>query len=288
MAVTAVTPATAAAPMHTRPIPKSGETIPVIGLGTWITLNVGDDPQLRADRLKVVQAFFDEGGRMIDSSPMYGSSEEVIGWCLARIPDRNRVFAATKVWTPTRWLGERQMEKSLDLWGVAQFDLMQVHNLLDWEAHLETLLAWKAAGRIRYIGMTTSHGRRHDDLAEIMETQPIDFIQITYNVRDREAEKRLLPLAAERRIAVIVNRPFRGGELFNGVEGRPLPGWAAEIDCANWAQFFLKFIISHPAVTCAIPATSRVDHLYENMGAGRGALPGPDMRARMLRHMETL
>lgn len=288
MAVTAGAPATVAAPMDTRPIPNTGEAIPVIGLGTWITLNVGDDPQLRADRLKVVQAFFDEGGRMIDSSPMYGSSEEVVGWCLARIQDRQRVFAATKVWTPTRWLGERQMEKSFGLWGVERFDLMQVHNLLDWDTHLEALLAWKAAGRIRYIGMTTSHGRRHEDLIDIMETQPIDFIQITYNVQDREAENRLLPLAAERKIAVIINRPFRGGELFNRVEGRPLPGWAADIGCDNWAQFFLKFIVSHPAVTCAIPATSRVDHLHENMGAGRGVLPGPDMRTRMLRHMETL
>ena len=276
------------APLLTRTIPKTGEAIPILGIGSWITLNVGDDPDLRADRLKVVQAFFDEGGRMIDSSPMYGSSEEVIGWCLARIADRARVFSTTKVWTPTRWLGEKQMENSFALWGVDRFDLMQVHNLLDWEAHLETLLAWKAEGRIRYIGVTTSHGRRHDDLAAIMASQPIDFVQFTYNVLDREAETRLLPLAAERGLAVIINRPFRGGDLIDRVEGRPLPGWAAEIGCANWAQVFLKFIIAHPAVTCAIPATSRVDHLYENMGAGRGALPDPAMRARMLRDMESL
>ncbi len=276
------------AALHTRPIPKSGEAIPIIGMGSWITLNVGDDPELRADRLKVVQAFFDEGGRMIDSSPMYGSSEEVIGWCMARIPARERLFATTKVWTPTRWLGEKQMEKSFALWGVDRFDLMQIHNLLDWDAHLETLLEWKAAGRIRYIGVTTSHGRRHDDLADIMETQPIDFVQFTYNVQDRAAEARLLPLAAERGIAVIINRPFRGGDLFNRVERQPLPPWAAEIGCANWAQFFLKFVVSHPTVTCAIPATSKVHHLLENMAAGRGTLPDSAMRARMLRHLEIL
>lgn len=275
-------------PLITRPIPKTGEAIPIIGMGSWITLNVGDDPVLRAERLKVIKSFFNQGGRMIDSSPMYGSSEEVIGWCMERIPDRERLFSTTKVWTPTQWLGVRQMESSFDLWGVERFDLMQVHNLLDWDAHLETMLEWKASGRIRYVGITTSHGRRHDDLMDIMASQPIDFIQFTYNMIDREAESKLLPLAAERGIAVVINRPFQRAALFDRFAHHPLPEWAVEFDCSNWAQFFLKFVVSHPAVTCAIPATSRVDHLMENMGAGRGRLPTPDMRQRMVRHIENL
>jgi diketogulonate reductase-like aldo/keto reductase len=180
------------------------------------------------------------------------------------------------------------MENSERLWGRGPFDLMQVHNLWSWEAHLETLLQWKAEGRIRYIGVTTSHGRRHGALAEIIASAPIDFVQFTYNLLDREAEQRLLPLATERRLAVIVNRPFQGGGLFDRFAGHPLPPWAAEIDCANWAQFLLKFIVSHPAVTCAIPATSRVGHMGENMGAARGRLPDPETRRRMIRYVETL
>jgi aryl-alcohol dehydrogenase-like predicted oxidoreductase len=176
----------------------------------------------------------------------------------------------------------------MDLWGTRRFDLMQVHNLLNWESHLETLLAWKAEGRVRYVGVTTSHGRRHDTLEKVMADQPIDFVQFTYNIVDREAESRLLPLAAERGLAVIINRPFRRGALFDHVEGRQLPGWAGAVDCTNWAQFFLKFIVSHPAVTCAIPATSRVDHMRENMGALHGRLPDQAMRERMIRHVESL
>lgn len=280
--------AAAPLPLHTRRIPKSGEAIPIIGMGSWITMNVGNNAALRADRLKVVQAFFDQGGRMIDSSPMYGSSEEVIGWCMAHVTDPTPLFATTKVWTPTQWIGVRQMEDSFRLWGVDRFDLMQVHNLLDWEAHLETLLEWKTAGRVRHIGISTSHGRRHDELMEIMASQPIDFVQFTYNLLDRDAEQRLLPLAAERDIAVIINRPFQRGGLFDHTDGHPLPGWAAEFDATTWAQFFLKFVVSHPAVTCAIPATSRVDHLLENMDAGRGRLPDGEMRQRMIRHIESL
>ena len=225
---------------------------------------------------------------MVDSSPMYGSSEAVIGWCLARIDNKAGLFSATKVWTPTQFMGIRQMEASEALWGTERFDLLQIHNLLDWEAHLETLLEWKAAGRVRYIGITTSHGRRHGDFLQVMAEQPIDFVQFTYNVLDREAEQRLLPLAAERGLAVIVNRPFRRGALFDRFAGKPLPDWAGEIDCANWAQFFLKFIVSHPAVTCAIPATSRVDHMLENMGAATGRLPDAEMRRRMIGYVESL
>ena len=257
-------------------------------MGSWITFNVGDDEALRAQRVEVLRAFFDAGGGVIDSSPMYGSSEEVIGHCLARLGNTDALFSATKVWTPLKWLGPGQMADSRELWGVRRFDLMQIHNMLNWEGHLETLLEDKAAGRIRYIGLTTSHGRRHDAFERVMAEQPLDAVQFTYNILDREAEERLLPLAAERGLAVVVNRPFRRKELFRLFERHPLPAWAAEFDCANWAQFFLKFIVSHPAVTCAIPATSRVDHMRENMGALYGRLPDAALRARMVRYVEDL
>ena len=271
-----------------RPIPASGERLPVIGMGTWITFNVNRDPVSMAPLLPVLRAFFAQGGRLIDSSPMYGTAEAVLGELLEQVEGREHLFSATKVWTPGRRMGERQMERSRELWRLPHLDLMQVHNLLDWEAHLETLHAWKAEGRIRYIGITTSHGRRHEDMERIMRTQPLDFVQFTYNVLDREAERRLLPLARERGQAVIINRPFRGGALFSRVRDRPLPGWAAEIGCANWAQVFLKFIVSHPAVTCAIPATSRVEHMRENMGAGTGPLPDPALRKRMAAELAVL
>ena len=273
---------------RTKAIPATGERIPVIGMGSWITFNVGADAAMRKARTAVLQTFFDRGGAVIDSSPMYGSSEEVIGHALARIANKDRLFSATKVWTLSKWLGVRQLETSEALWDAGPFDLLQIHNLLDWEAHLETLLDWKAAGRVRYIGITTSHGRRHEEFLEIMAEQPIDFVQFTYNVLDREAEARLLPLAVERKLAVVINRPFRRGALFDRVAATPLPDWAADIDCANWAQFFLKFVVSHPAVTCAIPATSRADHMEENMGAGDGRLPDPDQRTRMARLVEDL
>jgi diketogulonate reductase-like aldo/keto reductase len=274
-------------PMLTRKIPASGEEVPAIGMGSWITFNVGDDPERRAQRIEVLQTFFDMGGTVIDSSPMYGTSEEVIGHCLAQIRP-GRLFAATKVWTPLQMFGPGQMEDSRAYWGVERFDLMQIHNLLNWDGHIETLLEDKAEGRIRYIGITTSHGRRHDELEQTMVEQPLDAVQFTYNVLDRQAEQRLLPLAAERGLAVLINRPFRQKQLFSLSAQQPLPEWAAEIDCANWAQFFLKFVISHPAVTCVIPATSRVDHMQENMGALYGRLPDQPMRERMIRYVESL
>jgi diketogulonate reductase-like aldo/keto reductase len=278
----------ASPPPLTKAIPGTGERLPAIGMGSWLTFDVGDDRASRAGRLEVLQVFFDRGGAVIDSSPMYGSSEEVIGYCLERTENKHALFSATKVWTLFQSRGVRQMEESRRLWGAERFDLMQIHNLLDWEVHLETLIGWKAQGRVRYIGITTSHGRRHGDLEKVMAGQPIDFVQFTYNILDREAERRLLPLAAERGLAVIVNRPFRQGALFDHFERRPLPNWAREFDCANWAQFFLKFIVSHPAVTCAIPATTRVDHMRENMGAAYGRLPDPDLRRRMVRYVEGL
>ena len=271
-----------------RTIPSSGELLPVIGLGTWISFDIGDDIDARPQRLKVLQTFFEQGGGMIDSSPMYGSAEYVLGGLLKNIPAARKLFAATKVWTLGKQRGVEQMEASRKLWGVPRFDLVQVHNLLDWEAHLETLSAWKREGRIRYLGITTSHGRRHDEMERIMNKAPLDFVQFTYNINDREAEQRLLPLARERKIAVIANRPFQHGDLFSRVKGKPLPVWAREFDCDNWAQFFLKFIVSHPAVTCAIPATRQPAHLIENMGAGRGRLPDAAMRQRMIHYFEGL
>jgi diketogulonate reductase-like aldo/keto reductase len=281
-------PASSVGPILKRAIPKTGEEIPAIGMGSWITFNVGADAALRAGRTKVLQAFFDRGGGLIDSSPMYGSSEAVIGDSLKRVANASGLFSATKVWIWGKARGIRQMEESRRLWGLDRFDLMQVHNLLDWETHLETLLAHKAEGRIRYVGVTTSHGDRHETMAKAMAAGSLDFAQFTYNILDREAEKRLLPLAAERGIAVIANRPFRQGDLFDRFARRPLPAWAGEIDCANWAQFLLKFVISHPAVTCAIPATTRVDHMEENMGALRGWFPDAGTRARMIRYVEGL
>ncbi len=273
----------------TRPIPKSGERVPVIGMGSWITFDVGGDSAARARRVEVLRAFFERGGGVIDSSPMYGTSEEVIGHCLEQLDYPRSLFSATKVWTWGRLLGQTQMDNSQRLWGLAGFDLMQIHNLLDWETHLETLQAWKEEGRIRYIGVTTSHGRRHEELVEVMSKQDaIDFVQFTYNVLDREAEQRLLPLAAERGLAVIINRPFRRGALFDRVAGQALPAWATEFGCENWAQYFLKFVVSHPAVTCAIPATSQVAHMQENMGAARGALPDAKMRRRMAEFVRNL
>lgn len=281
-------PCAAMRPAIVRSIPSTGERLAVIGMGSWRTFDVGADADARAVRAQVVQAFFDHGGALIDSSPMYGSSEAVIGDSLQHVRNRGALFAATKVWIIGRWLGIRQMEKSQRLWAVPRFDLMQIHNLLDWETHLETLTAWKTEGRVRYIGITTSHGRRHDRMEEAMRREPFDFVQFTYNLADREAEKRLLPLAAARGMAVIANRPFRHGALFERVRGKPLPPWAEEFDCRNWAQFFLKFVVSHPAVTCAIPATSQVAHMIENMGAGFGRLPEAAMRQRMSDYFRSL
>ena len=265
----------------TRAIPSSGEAVPRVGLGSWITFNVGNDRVARDASAEVMRTFFLAGGRLIDSSPMYGSSQEVIGYGLKKLGRPANLFAAGKVWIADGAEGRAQIERSRRYWGIPRFDLIQVHNLLSWQAHLPTLFAMKAAGQLRYAGITTSHGRRHGEMAQIMASQPLDFVQLSYNLFDREAEQRLLPLAHERGIAVIVNRPFQQGALLRRLERHPLPRWAAEIDCSSWAQFALKFIISHPAVTCAIPATTRVDHVRENMGAAAGRLPDQAMRARM-------
>jgi diketogulonate reductase-like aldo/keto reductase len=276
------------AEVATKKIPATGESLPVVGLGSWITFNVGNDRAARDGCAEVMRAFFEAGGRLIDSSPMYGSSQGVIGDGLARIGRAGAVFAADKVWISSGARGPAQIEESRRLWNVARFDLMQVHNLLSWEQHLPTLLQMKAAGRVRYVGITTSEGRRHREIEAVMGSQPIDFVQVTYNVVDREVEARILPLARERGIAVIANRPFQEGALLRTLQRHALPPWAAEIGCDVWAQFVLKFIVSHPAVTCAIPATSSVPHVRQNLGAARGVMPDAALRERMARHVAAL
>ena len=277
-----------AATTATRAVPSSGEALPLVGLGTWITFNVGDDPVAREGCTEVMRAFFAAGGRMIDSSPMYGSSQPVVGHGLARTGATARVFAADKVWISAGARGPAQIESSRRAWGVPRFDLLQVHNLLGWQEHLPTLLAMKAAGRLRHVGITTSEGRRHREIEQVMASQPIDFVQVSYNLLDREVEQRILPLARERRIAVMANRPFRQGDLIRDLQRHRLPAWAAEIDCDGWAQFALKFIVSHPDVTCAIPATTSVAHVRQNMGAARGRMPDAAMRQRMAAHVAAL
>lgn len=269
-------------------IPSSGAQVPVIGLGSWLTFDAGSVPHRRDNVRAVMQAFFDRGGGMIDSSPMYSTAQEVIGEGLSGIENKQSLFSATKVWIPGRSTGIWQMESALKLWGLDSFDLLYVHNLLDWDAHLPWLREWQQQGRVRHIGVTTSHGRRHGELLDVMRKEKMDCVQFTYNILDREAERHLLPVAQDRGLAVVINRPFRGGSLFGRVRNQPLPDWAAEIEVTNWAQYFLKFIVSHPAVTCAIPATSQVAHLHENMGALSGPLPGAQMREEMIRYYESL
>ncbi|PLX90432.1 MAG: aldo/keto reductase [Desulfuromonas sp.] len=261
-------------------IPGTGESLPVIGMGTSRTFDIDSRGQL--DSLApVMRAFFANGGELIDSSPMYGAAEQVIGELLQRIGHREPLFAATKVWTDGAQAGVRQMEDSARKWGVKRFDLMQIHNLVDWQTHLRTLKRWKAKGKVRYIGITTSHGRDRRELETILRTEKLDFVQFSYNIADRSAEDRLLPIAAERGMAVLINRPYQRGGLFRTVKGKELPEWAAEFDCVSWGQFFLKFIVSHPAVTCAIPATAKLHHMQDNMAAGFGRQPDAAMRSRM-------
>ncbi len=273
-----------------KPIPSTDEKIPAIGMGTWRTFNVGNDQQLRLARLEVVKAFFAEGGGMIDCSPMYGSAREFMGFALGQIEDTGTLFSAEKVWTGNGGETRQQIAESQDLWRIKKFDLMQIHNLVAWQDHLETLRQMKQDGEIRYIGITTSHGRRHSDIEKILQSEDIDFLQLTYNLTHREVERRLLPLALEKNVAVIANRPYDGGSLISRLKSREaVPDWAAEeLACRTWADFMLKFIVSHPAVTCAIPATSSVAHLRENMQAGRGPMPDKSQRERMIQFIESL
>jgi len=266
-------------------IPSSGEQIPVIGIGTSRTFDALDDQELLKQLKKVLVIFFNNDGTLIDSSPMYGNSEAVIGKLLNQIKGDYNIFSATKVWTYGKENGIKQMEKSRKLWGIKRFDLMQIHNLRDWEIHYKTLRKMKEQGKIRYIGITTSHGRYHAELETLLKNHAFDFLQLSYNINNREVEKRILPIAQDRGIAVIANRPYQRGELFNQVRGKALPKWAREIDVTSWGQYFLKYAVSHPGVTCAIPATSKVKHMLDNMAAQFGRLPDKNMRQKMIRYL---
>jgi aryl-alcohol dehydrogenase-like predicted oxidoreductase len=268
--------------MQTRPIPSSGAQLPVIGCGTWQTFDVGDGASERAPLTEVLRVLFDAGGSVIDSSPMYGRSEGVVGDLLRDAGTRDKAFLATKVWTRGRREGIAQMQQSLSRFHTDHIELMQIHNLLDWRTHLATLRAWKQEGRIRYLGITHYTASAHAELEAIMRREALDFIQINYAMDDRAVEEKVLPLAASRGIAVLVNQPFGGGGLLRSLRDRPLPQWAAEIGCASWAQILLKYVLSHPAVTCAIPGTSRPEHMRDNVQAGIGALPDAAMRRTMV------
>ncbi len=273
--------ATSPPPWTLRRIGKLDEFLPAIGMGTWQTFHVPADRLALTELPAVLTTFFEMGGRLVDSSPMYDNAEEVLGRLLPAVKKPQPLYAATKVWTYGEGAGIGQMETSRALWAVPRFDLMQVHNLMDWRVHLKTLVRMKAEGRVRHIGVTTSHGRRHDELEQIIKKEPVDVVQFTYNLADRDAEARLLSVAMDHGKAVIINRPFDGGALFGAARGKAVPAFAREIGCENWAQFFLKWVVGHPAVTCAIPATSQVAHMRENMGALFSPQPDQAMRKRM-------
>ncbi|MBN1208233.1 MAG: aldo/keto reductase [Myxococcaceae bacterium] len=271
--------------MLTRPIPRTGEQLPVIGLGTWQTFNVGTDAKERAPLKDVLKRFLEGGGRVIDSSPMYDRAELVVGQLLEELHQSRTPFLASKVWTMGRTEGEQQMRTSVQRMGRGRMDLMQIHNLVDARTHLATLREWQEAGRIRYLGITHYQPSAFDTMEKLIRQETLDFVQLPYSFGSREAEARLLPACAERGVAVLVMSPFEQGGLFQRVRGKALPPWAAEFDCTSWAQFFLKFILGHPAVTCPIPATSNPKHLEDNLKAGFGRLPDEKMRARMVKHL---
>jgi aryl-alcohol dehydrogenase-like predicted oxidoreductase len=280
-AATAPVPETTMSTMLTRPIPRTGEALPVIGLGTWQTFDVGEDEAERAPCREVLSAFLAAGGRVVDSSPMYGRAETVTGDLVADLGKVGTPFLATKVWTRGKDRGIDEMRRSMTRMRTERMDLMQVHNLVDWKTHLPVLRAWKEAGTIRYLGVTHYDHGAFDELEAILRDEALDFIQLPYNLADRTAEKRLLPAARDTGTAVLVMRPFAEGALFDRVKGKALPAWAADFDCASWAQFFLKFLLGHPAVSCPIPATSKPKHLADNVAAGTGRLPDEATRQKM-------
>lgn len=270
------------AAMLTRPIPSTGEAMPIIGLGTWNTFDVGHAAATRAPLHEVLRGFLDGGGRMIDSSPMYGRAEGVVGDLLAEMPTRPRPFLATKVWTSGREAGIAQMRRSAELLRAEVIDLMQIHNILDWRTHLATLRQMKEDGRIRYIGITHYTASALPELARILKAEPgIDFVQLAYSLADRAAEAEALPVAAEKGVGVIVNRPLAQGGLLRRVRGQALPKWAEDVGCTSWAQLCLKYILAAPAVTCVIPATADPAHLEDNLRAGMGRLPDAAERRRI-------
>lgn len=267
--------------MRTRKVPSTGEDLPVVGMGTWQTFDVGSSRAGRAELATILSRFTELGGRVVDSSPMYGSAESVLGDLASELNLRKKLFLATKVWTSGKQAGIDQMNASFRKLRAGRIDLLQVHNLVDVKQHLETLREWKEQGRVGTIGITHYHSGAYDEIERLLRTESLDFLQINLSLLEREAEKRVLPLARERGVAVIINRPFAEGALFQRVKGKELPAWAGEFDCHSWGQFFLKWILANPAVTCVIPATSKLKHLEDNMGAGSGRLPDAATRARM-------
>jgi diketogulonate reductase-like aldo/keto reductase len=277
--------AAATGPLLTRKIPSSGEAIPVIGLGTSGPFEVGNSATGRAPLKEVLNGFFAAGARLIDTSPMYSTAETVLG-DLMTPSMQERVFLATKVWTRGEREGVEQMKHSAEVMKHPKLDLIQVHNLLDLDTHLKTLRAWKDQGRVRYIGITHYTVGSQADLARVIEHEKLDFVQLNYSAGTRNAEERLLPLAVDRGVAVLVNRPFEDGKMFEAVSGRPVPPWAADIDCTSWGQIFLKYVLANPAVTCAIPATGKLKHLQDNLAAGRGRLPDAKIRTQIVQELE--
>ena len=267
--------------MSTRPIPSSGEPLPMVGVGTYRTFDVGSSAPLRASVKEVLTRLFEAGGSVIDSSPMYGTAEAVAGDMLADLDMRDKAFIATKVWTEGRRQGLAQMHDSMAKLRTDKIDLMQIHNLVDWRTQLSSMRGLQAEGKFRYLGITHYTPGAFGQLMEVMEGEKLDFLQIPYSIMVREAEDRILSFAADKGVGIIVNRPFEGGGLFGKVRGRDLPAWAAEFDCGSWAQFFLKYLLGHPAVTCVIPGTGKIDHLVDNAGAGFGRMPDQKTRIRM-------
>jgi diketogulonate reductase-like aldo/keto reductase len=267
-----------------KPIPSSGETLPVIGCGTWQTFDVGADKAERAPLREVLTLL--EKNCVVDSSPMYGSSESVAGELMAEL--KKPLFVATKVWTSGRVEGEKQMQSSFRRLRVERMDLMQVHNLVDVATHTKTLLDWKTKGRVRYVGITHYTSSAYGELERLLKTRQYDFLQINYSLGERESDKRLLGIASDAGAAVIINRPFAEGALLRRAKGKPLPPWAAELGIGSWAQYFLKWIVSHPAVTCAIPGTGKPEHMKDNLGAGHGPLPDEGARKRMAQYFDAL
>ncbi len=278
----------AAETMRTRPIPKTSEPLPVVGLGTWRVFNIGNEPEERAPRQEIIEILFETGGRVIDTAPSYGNSERVVGELLDELGLVDLPFLATKVSERGREMGIEQMNRSFELLHKRPLDLMQIHNLRDWRTHLATLRAWKEEGLIRYYGITHYTTDAIDELAAIVAAEELDFLQCAYSIAVPDAGERLLPLCGDRGVATLINRPFERGSTFSRVKGHALPGWAAEFDCNSWAQFFLKFVLGDPAVTCVIPGTSKPKHMRDNAGAGMGLLPEPDQRTAMLDFFKNL
>src|SRR5438132_5108240 len=268
--------------MRTRTMPSSGEKLTVIGLGTWNVFDVDLNPSNEKQLGDALSLFVKLNGSVIDSSPMYGRAEEVVGTLASKLGLRDKLFLATKVWTRGKEAGIESMERSMSRLRTKRIDLMQVHNLVDVSTQLATMRDWKQQRRFRYIGVTHYNASAFDEVEKVLRSEKLDFLQINYSIMEREAEKRILPLAQDRGVAVIINRPFGGGDLFSRVRSKPLPDWASEFDCSSWAQFFLKWIVAHPGVTCAIPATNNPRHLEDNMQAGAGRLPDARMRQRMI------